>query len=84
MLASGGSALASGIALVGERGREIMDMRGATTRPLPSKDSYNTNDISKQPAIIQVVTPDKQIIASWLVDEITDKQQFILDRSKMF
>lgn len=43
MLANGGQALASGIALVGERGRELVDMRGARTGTLPKASQENNS-----------------------------------------
>lgn len=42
------------------------------------------NANSKQPAIIQIVFPDMREFASWVVDDITDIQQFKLDRNKKF
>jgi phage-related minor tail protein len=42
------------------------------------------NSNSKQTAIIQIVSPDKHIIAQWLVDKITEFQEFNLNRKLGF
>jgi phage-related minor tail protein len=78
MMASGGVTLTDGMAYVGERGREIVDLRGAMTSPLPS--NSNAATATKQPAIIQIVTPDKRGLAEWIVDDITEFQEFNLNR----
>lgn len=38
----------------------------------------------KRPVIIQIVTPDKREIASWLAEDITEFQEFSLMRDKAF
>ncbi len=82
MLANGGSALASGIALVGEQGRELLNMQGArTTSSIPSSSTVKAAAVSKQPAIIQIVTPDKMEVARWVVDDITKIQEVKLTQS---
>jgi phage-related minor tail protein len=71
MLANGGEALSSGMAIVAESGRELMDMRGATTRPLSevsgNSRTNNVEYISKQPIIIQP-TLNGQVIAEATFD----------------
>lgn len=79
MLASGGVTLTKGMVYAGERGREILDLRGALTTPLPSSSSSPVNG---KPAIIQIVTPEKRELARWLVDDISEFQEFNLNRFK--
>lgn len=74
MMATGGVTLSSGMAYVGERGREIVDLSGsgALTAPLTSNQSYGI--VEKQPVIIQMVTPEKRILAEMVVDDLTQIQ----------
>jgi phage-related protein len=45
----------------------------------------NTPSVSNvSPAIIQIVTPDRRTIAQWLVDDITEFQEFNLLRKRRF
>ena len=54
-------------------------------QPIVSKESSNTEDvIAKQPAVIQVVTPEKRELARWLVDDITDFQDFKMATKAQF
>ncbi|MFB6466787.1 hypothetical protein ACE38V_08160 [Cytobacillus sp. Hz8] len=39
---------------------------------------------SRQPATIQIITPDKREIARWIVDDITEIQEFNLYNAKLF
>ncbi|MFE4525444.1 phage tail tape measure protein [Cytobacillus firmus] len=84
MMATGGVTLSSGMAYVGERGREIVDLSsaGAATAPLPSKSQ--PLQTPKQPLIIQMVAPDNREMARWLVDDISDLQDFKNNRIKLF
>lgn len=46
-------------------------------RDNPQTDSNSNEDSqSKAPAVIQVVTPDKREVARWLVDDVTEFQEF--------
>jgi hypothetical protein len=70
MLASGGVALSSGMAMVGEKGRELMDLRGATTRSLSQS---NNNPVSNSPTSIELfLNIDGREFARATVDNISD------------
>lgn len=77
MMASGGITISEGLAYIGERGRELIDLTGAMTSPL-------SGSRPKQPLIIQLVTPDNREMAKWLVDDITDLQGFKQARIRLF
>jgi phage-related minor tail protein len=83
-----------GISLVGEQGPELMYIpRGAqiipnydTQRLLNSQrqtEQLNSSS-SKQPTIIQIVTPDRRELARWIVDDLTEFQDFNLNRKLGF
>jgi len=40
--------------------------------------------LEKQPLIFQIVTPDQRVFAEWLVDDITQIQNFKINRQKLF
>jgi hypothetical protein len=45
----------------------------------------NTPSVSGvRPAVIQIVTPDRRTLAQWLVDDITEFQEFNLLRKRRF
>lgn len=44
----------------------------------------NVNATSKQPVVIQLVTPERRVMAEWLVDDITEIQRFKEARIRMF
>lgn len=48
------------------------------------QNEQSTTQSVKQPAVIQVVTPEKRELARWLVDDITDFQDFKIARSGQF
>lgn len=73
MLASGGVTLTDGMAYIAERGRELIDLSGAQTSPLATSGAYGES-MAKQPVIIQMVTPDKRVLAEMVVDDITGLQ----------
>lgn len=75
-MASGGTVVNSGLVYAGERGRELIDLGGETTAP------YSRS--GKQPLILQLVTPESREIASWIVDDITDLQEFKTNRINLF
>jgi TP901 family phage tail tape measure protein len=50
----------------------------------PSPSNLPVNSVQKQPLIIQMVTPDERIMAEWLVDDITEMQEFKANRIKVF
>lgn len=59
----------------------ISSSRYRSNAPMPSvvetsRSNNNDDQIVKQPAIVQVVTPEKRELARWLVDDITDFQDF--------
>jgi hypothetical protein len=82
-LKDGGMTINEGWAIAGERGREIVDLTGAATSSYPSSSS-SSNPLPKQPLIIQMVTPDDRVMAEWLVDSISDLQEFKTNRIKVF
>lgn len=55
------------LGMIGDKIANTMGPSGANTQP-------------KQPVIIQVVTPDKRAMARWLSDDITEFQEFKLNR----
>lgn len=73
MLATGGVTLTDGMAYIAERGRELIDLSGAHTAPLATSGAYGES-MTKQPLIIQMVTPDKRVLAEMVVDDITGLQ----------
>lgn len=61
--------------------------KAPVVQPEPMKsnnDSEKDNDTQKQPAIIQVVTPEKRELARWLVDDITEFQDFKIATTTQF
>lgn len=57
--------------------------QGTVNRILGQLESQQTVT-PKQPAIIQLITPDRRVFAEWLVDDITDMQNFKQARMKLF
>ncbi|WHY75703.1 hypothetical protein QNH20_16415 [Neobacillus sp. WH10] len=74
-----------GYAIVGEKGPELVDLpQGSKVRTTnESRQMLNQQEI-KQPVIIQMVTPDRRVLAEMVVDDITQMQEFNLDRKKKF
>lgn len=79
MMSTGGVTLTEGMAYVGERGREIVDLRGSGASVAPLSPVSE-----KQPLIVQLVTPNMRVLAEQMIDDITDKQNYRLDRKKIF
>lgn len=77
-LASGGITISEGWAIAGERGREIVDLRGA------SVSNQTTSPLPKQPVLLQLLMPNERVMAEWLVDDITALQEFKANRIKVF
>lgn len=76
-----------GYAVVGEQGPELMYVpRGSkiNTANETKKIMNNQAQPPKQPAIIQIVTPDKREMARWLVDDLTEFQEFKTARLDQF
>ncbi|MEH7157477.1 phage tail tape measure protein [Neobacillus drentensis] len=69
MLANGGQAIASGIALVGERGRELVDMRGARTTSL----TKSAQDAGNLHPLVQAI----EKLASREVSFIINGREFV-------
>jgi tape measure domain-containing protein len=75
-----------GLAMVGERGPELVNLpRGSKVNTAnQTRNILNNQAETKQPAIIQVVTPDKRTLAEWLVDDITEYQELNLEIKSVF
>jgi phage-related minor tail protein len=83
--ATGTGFFQGGLSLVGERGPELVELpRGTKITPANATRNKLSKQETKQPAIIQVVTPDKRTLAEWLVDDITEYQELNLDRKLAF
>jgi phage-related minor tail protein len=85
--AKGTNYAGGGLSVVGEYGPEILDLpRGSKVKTASETRSMLSDDSreQKQPAIFQVVFPDKEVFAEWIVDNITEYQEFKLNRLKMF
>ncbi|MBP3038061.1 phage tail tape measure protein [Bacillaceae bacterium Marseille-Q3522] len=83
MMATGGLTISDGLAYVAERGREVIDLTGTGAVTVPATQQSAPLQ-PKQPVVIQVVTPDERELARWLVDDITDLQQFNENRFNLF
>ncbi|MCU7525657.1 MAG: tape measure protein [Ignavibacteria bacterium] len=55
-----------------------------TTNVTPATTTASPEQTTKQPAVIQVVTPDKRDVARWIVDDVTEFQEFKIARSSEF
>jgi hypothetical protein len=83
--ATGTGYFQGGLSLVGERGPELVELpRGSKINPANVTRNKLSKQETKQPTIIQIVTPDKRKLAEWLVDDITDFQEFSLARKSAF
>jgi hypothetical protein len=83
--ATGTGYFQGGLSLVGERGPELVELpRGSKINPANVTRNKLSKQEAKQPTIIQIVTPDKRKLAEWLVDDITDFQEFSLARKSAF
>jgi phage-related minor tail protein len=83
--ATGTGYFQGGLSLVGERGPELVELpRGSKINPANVTRNKLGKQETKQPTIIQIVTPDKRKLAEWLVDDITDFQEFSLARKSAF
>jgi phage-related minor tail protein len=83
--ATGTGYFQGGYSIVGERGPELVELpRGTKITPANATRNKLSKKETKQPAIIQVVTPDKRTLAEWLVDDITEYQEFNISRKLAF
>ncbi|MBO0962492.1 phage tail tape measure protein [Neobacillus sp. MM2021_6] len=75
-----------GLAVVGEHGPELINLpRGSQVKNASETRGVLDNvENNKQPAILQIITPDRREIARWLVEDITNFQEFKLDNQKRF
>jgi phage-related protein len=75
-----------GYAVVGERGAELLDLPRGTKVKTANQTSqfFEQEQKSKQPIIIQMVTPDKRVLAEMVVDDVTEIQGFKTNRTKTF
>jgi phage-related minor tail protein len=74
-----------GLALVGERGPELVELpRGSKVNTANRTNQMLSQSETKQPVVIQIVSPEKRTLAEWLVDDITDFQNFNSARKLTF
>lgn len=75
-----------GEALVGEYGPEIVDLpEGSKVKTANQTRQYlQEQPQAKQPIIIQMVTPDRRVLAEMVVDDVTELQDFKKARNEMF
>jgi TP901 family phage tail tape measure protein len=57
---------------------------GFTNQGNESKNNTEPRQSEKQPVILQIVTPDKRVFAEWIVDDVTEVQEFNLARELGF
>jgi TP901 family phage tail tape measure protein len=69
-----------GLAVVGEQGPELVQLPRGSKVHTASKTKEMLREEEKAPVIIQIVTPEKREVARWLVDDITEFQEFYLTR----
>lgn len=75
-----------GLSVVGENGPEILNIpRGSQVKPAhETRQILEENESNyKQPVIFRFVTPDLRELAEIMVDDITEFQEFKLDRNKL-
>lgn len=76
-----------GLSIVGEHGPELLNIpRGSQVKTASETRSLVSKELTppKQPNIIQIVTPDKREIASWLVKDLTEMQELNIRIRNMF
>lgn len=75
-----------GLSVVGEHGAELVELpKGAKVHTASqTRGMLQQEQEVKQPLILQMVTPDNRELARWLVDDITDLQDFKNNRIKLF
>jgi phage-related protein len=83
--ATGTNYFQGGLSLVGERGPELVELpRGTKITPANATRNKLSAQETKQPIIVQIVTPTREKLAEWLADDVTKFQEFNLARKLGF
>lgn len=82
MLAAGGVALSAGMAYVGEKGRELLDIRGANTMPLSANNGSYSQSIYIEPAPIMIDGKEVAKVTFKYTSQLQENQQKNLDRAE--
>ncbi|MCM3411225.1 phage tail tape measure protein [Metabacillus litoralis] len=85
MMSTGGIALSAGMAYVGEKGRELLDIRGANTSPLSSSSSeYMENQVLVHISPAPIIFDGKEVakVTFKYTSQLQENQQKNLDRAE--
>jgi phage-related protein len=84
--ATGTNYFQGGMTLVGEMGPELVYLpRGSKINPAnETRQKMQQGKEEKQPIIIQMLTPDKRVLAEMVVDDVTQMQDFKKNRTRQF